>query len=100
MHKAAIRNILLFVTVSGILSAVPLFPVKDSFIPMAFAYPTLIWNLLNWNLESYFEGYFAHSIAVIISHLSMSLALTLYILKRITKHSMRSQQGKEHEESQ
>ena len=98
MNKAKTRNVLLFVVAFGILSAVPLFPGKDSFVPIAFAYQNLLWLILNWNqvyLESCFEGYFAHSIAIIMAHWAMSLALTLYILKRIKKHSVQAQQDKE-----
>ena len=95
MNKNTIRNILLFITAFGLLSAVPLFPVKDSFIPMAFAYPTLIWHIRDWNIESYFEGCFAHSIAIIISHLALSLALTLAILKRLTKRTAQTKEDKQ-----
>lgn len=62
---------------------------------MAYAYPTLMWHIREWNIVSYFEGQFAHSIAVIIAHWSMSLALTLYMLKRIKKHTKQTRQDKE-----
>ena len=94
MNKAG--KVLIFVAVSGIISAIPLFPVKDGFVPMGFAYLNLYWLSLDWNIESWFETYFVHSIAIIIVHISLSLAITLAILKRLDKHTGQSRASVKH----